>query len=444
MPVRRLLVAVCLATVVALTTGATAVPAGTAATGNVVTPGSFRGFGFDQCLAPSQRAMNVWLKKSPFLAVGIYISGASRACRAQPHLTPTWVSTQLRQGWRLLPITLGPQAPCNPRFPRYGNDPVIRSDPGKRRLFGPARKQGVTEAGRAVAAAKQLGIVAGSTLWYDLEGFDQTKTRCRKASMAFLSGWTQGIHALHYVSGVYSSAGSGISALDRARVRTPALYQLPDRIWIARWDGRANTSTSYIRSDGWQPGNRMKQYLGGHDETWGGVTINIDRDFLNLGKPAARAEKHCGGVDVDLPDYGRIVRGSDPTQVTALQCLLTEQKAYAGRISGHFNAKTRAAVEAWQKAHGLRVQEAFNRRSWMSLLVAGSPRPVLKFGSTGSAVRQVQRALNAASLKSHLAVSGIFDQRTDSALRGWQIRTEQKALGVVNPGVWAALSAGTR
>ncbi|HET9974852.1 MAG TPA: glycoside hydrolase domain-containing protein, partial [Streptosporangiaceae bacterium] len=125
MSVRRLLVAACLATVVGLTTGATVVPAGTAATGNVVTPGSFRGYGFDQCLAPTQRAMNVWLKKSPFLAVGIYISGASRACRSQPNLTPTWVSTQLRKGWKLLPITLGPQAPCNPRFPRYGNDPVI-------------------------------------------------------------------------------------------------------------------------------------------------------------------------------------------------------------------------------------------------------------------------------------------------------------------------------
>jgi peptidoglycan hydrolase-like protein with peptidoglycan-binding domain len=444
MSVRRLLVAACLATVVGLTTGATVAPAGTAATGNVVTPGSFRGYGFDQCLAPSQRSMNVWLKKSPFLAVGIYISGGSRACRSQPNLTPAWVSTQLRKGWKLLPITLGPQAPCNPRFPRYGNDPVISSYPGRHKLFGKAQKQGVTEAGRAVAAAKQLGIAPGSTLWYDLEGFDQTNTRCRKASMAFLSGWTQGIHALHYVSGVYSSAGSGIWALDQARVRTPDLYRLPDRIWIARWDGRANTSTSYIRSDGWRPGGRMKQYLGGHDETWGGVTINIDRNFLSLGKPSAPAEKHCRGVNVDLTDYGRVVRGTDPKLVAALQCLLTEQKAYAGRISGHFNARTRAAVATWQQSHDLRVQEAFNRRGWMSLLVAGSERPVLKYGSTGSAVRQVQRVLNAASGKSALAISGVFDQRTDSALRAWQIATERQALGVVNPGVWDAFAAGIR
>jgi peptidoglycan hydrolase-like protein with peptidoglycan-binding domain len=421
----------------------TAVPAGSAATANVVTPGSFRGYGFDQCLAPSQTTMNAWLKHSPFLAVGIYISGASRACRSQPNLTPDWVATQLRNGWRLLPITLGPQAPCNPRFPRYGNDPVIRSDPGPNKNYGKARKQGAAEAGRAVAAAQALGISAGSTLWYDLEGFDQSKVRCRKASLAFLSGWTRGIHPLDYVSGVYSSAGSGIWALDQARVETPTLYQLPDQIWIARWDGLANTSTSYIGDDGWRPGGRMKQYVGGHDETWGKVRINIDRDFLSLGKPTAPPERHCRGVDVDLPDYPRARTGADPAVVKALQCLLTEQKAYDGRVNGVYNAKTLAAARAWQQSHDLPVRATFNRRSWMSLLSVG-PRPVLKTGSTGSDVRRVQRVLNAAAPDTGLAVTGLFDKRTDAALRAWQRAVDRKAEGVVNPSTWTALAAGTR
>jgi peptidoglycan hydrolase-like protein with peptidoglycan-binding domain len=438
--VRPLLAAATLAAVASLTT---ALPTGTAATGNVVTPGNFRGYGFDQCLAPTQHSMNRWLNHSPFLAVGIYISGASRACKSQPNLTPTWVTTQLQNGWRLLPVTLGPQAPCNPRFPRYGHDHRISNDPGPAGNFGKARTQGVTEAGRAVSAAKDLGISAGSTLWYDLEGFDQTNNRCRKASLAFLSGWTKGIHALDYVSGVYSSAGSGIWALDQARLNDPTAYHLPDRIWIARWDGRANTSTSYIGDDGWRPGNRMKQYVGGHDETWGGVTINIDRDFLNLGKPGARAEEHCGGVDVDLPDFPRVREGSDPVVVKALQCLLTEQQVYAGKINGIVNDKTLAAVQAWQQAHGLPVRSYFNRRDWMSLLVAG-PEPVLKFGSTGPAVRRVQRALNAATPGTELDVTGVFAEQTDSALRTWQRAVERTASGVVNPQTWAALASGTR
>ena len=60
---------------------------------------------------------------------------------------------------------------------------------------------------------------------------------------------------------------------------------MPDQIWIADWDGKANTSSSYIRSSGWQPYGRVKQYQGGHNETWGGVRINIDRNYLNLRTP---------------------------------------------------------------------------------------------------------------------------------------------------------------
>ena len=65
---------------------------------NRVTPGDFTGYGFDQCLAPTQAKMDAWMENSPFTAVGIYISGASRACRSQPNLTTTWISTQLREG----------------------------------------------------------------------------------------------------------------------------------------------------------------------------------------------------------------------------------------------------------------------------------------------------------------------------------------------------------
>src|SRR3954452_17574989 len=440
MLLRPLLAATALAVIASVTT---ATGAGSAATGNVATPGSFRGFGFDQCLAPSQRSMDAWLNSSPYLAVGIYTSGASRACRSQPNLTPTWVSTQLHKGWKLLPITLGPQAPCNPRFPRYGSDRVINNDPGTQGLYTKARRQGFAEAGTAVAAAQKLGISAGSTLWYDIEGFDQTNVRCTRASLAFLSGWTRGIHHLHYVSGVYSSAGSGIWALDQARMNNPAAYHLPDQIWIARWDGKANTSTTYIGPEGWRPGGRMKQYVGGHNETWGGVTINIDRDFVSLGAPKAPPQSHCGGVDVDLADYPRVRSGSDALLVKALQCLLPEQKVYGGKLNGRYNAATAAAVNDWQTAHSLPVRPSFGRRAWMTLLASGA-QPTLKFGSAGPIVRHLQRALNAATPGTGLPITGVFAEKTDTALRAWQIGTRRTSSGVATPATWAALAAGKR
>ena len=185
-----LLVTGLMGTAVGQTLGAAPAAAGAATAqvsavgeGNVVTPGDFTGYGFDQCHAPDQRSMNKWLTYSPFLAVGIYISGNSRACRDQPNLTPEWISTQLAKGWRLLPITLGPQASCQPRFPRYQDDPKINPKRGTDGLYQWARAQGTAEATKTVTDAQALGIVPGSTLWYDLEGFDDGLTDCRESAL---------------------------------------------------------------------------------------------------------------------------------------------------------------------------------------------------------------------------------------------------------------------
>ena len=260
-----------------------------AAGGNRPTPRNFTGYGFDQCLAPTQNAMDAWLRSSPFWAVGIYISGKSRACRSQPNLTRAWVRTQLANRWRLIPITLGPQASCSTRFPRYGNDPTISADPSNN--YGRARAMGRAEADDAASVASNLGIVPGSTLWYDLEAFDIRLERCRESALRFVSAWTTRLHTKGYVSGFYSSAASGIRMLDDARVNRPKAFALPDRIWIADWDQKANVESSYIRRDGWKPGGRMKQYRGGHNETHGGVTINIDSNFLDLGRGSTTARK---------------------------------------------------------------------------------------------------------------------------------------------------------
>ena len=244
--------------------------------------------------------------------------------------------------------------------------------------------------------AQALGIPAGSTLWYDLEGFDVTNTACRESALRFLSGWTTRLHELGYVSGVYSSAGSGLKALDDARVERPGLIVLPDRIWIARWDGRADTSTSYLREDGWRPGGRMKQYVGGHNETWGGVTINIDRNYLDLGAGSVAApESHCGGVRVDFAKYPKVSGTSTSRRAKALRCLLGEQGYPVGRVSKGARGSLPPAMQSWQQAHGFAVTSTWQRKHWVALLAAGD-RPVQKIGSAGAGVFRVQRALNAA------------------------------------------------
>ena len=361
--------------VVTLTIGLVAAMAATvpAYAGNKATPGNFTGYGFDQCLAPTQAQMDVWLENSPFLAAGIYVSGGSRACRDQPNLTPTWVANQLKKGWRLLPIHLGPQASCNGRFPRYGSDPVIDDDPGTDGLYRDARAQGSAEAKTAVTAAKALGITAGSTLWYDIEAYDQTQTKCRESALAFLSAWTNRLHKLDYVSGIYSSAGSGILVLDQARASNKPKITMPDYIWVARWDNVANTSTSYISEAGWNPHRRVKQYMGGHPETWGGVTINIDRNFLDVGKGSVRQE----GIPLQwqahrLPSLSRVEggqeasRSGDRLEVPAQGARLLQGQDHDGIRTEDHSRRTQVAGPPRLQGPGQVVQEELGR-----IVVAG-------------------------------------------------------------------------
>jgi peptidoglycan hydrolase-like protein with peptidoglycan-binding domain len=406
----------------------------------LATPGDFTGHGFDQCLAPTQSAMDTWWKKSPFSAVGIYISGDSRACRSQPNLSPTWVATQVARGWRLLPIALGPQASCQPRFPRYQDDFKISATPTGG--YAKAAAQGAAEADKNAADAAAYGIGAGSTIWYDLEGFDLGNTHCRESALVFVSHWVTRIKAHGYVAGFYSSASSGIKMLDDARTQRPGQFALPDRIWIARWDGAANTSTTYISEDGWRPGGRMKQYLGGHNETWGGVTINIDSNFIDLGAGSvAVPEGRCPGTRLGYWKYPTLTpTAAQATRVKVLQCLLAEQGTYSGPRSGTYDAATIAAARAWQASRKFTPTDTFEKRHWTALLSAGA-RTTVKRGSVDESVHRLQRALNAAGA-GRFRATGVLDAKTEAALRTYQARLRIAVSGVATRQTWNKLQQG--
>jgi hypothetical protein len=428
----------------ALTVATWTVASPAAVAENRVTPGNFTGFGFDQCETQSQRKMDRWLTHSPFFAVAVYFSGASRACRDQPNLTRKWISTQLSRGWRVLPIALGPQAGCHPKYPRHGDDPKIDQSPGADGGYRKAREMGAAEARKSVRDAEALGITKRSTLWYDLEGFDITNRHCRESALRFLSSWVSNVKRLGYATGVYSSASSGIKMLDDARIKQTPGIVLPGYIWIARWDGVANTSTSHISEKGWQPHRRMKQYRGPHDATYGGVTINIDRNFLDVGKGsvAGTEPEHCGGVKIDWWVYPTLRAGErdEPGKVKTLQCLLREKKLYDGRLHGVYNKATINAARAWQRSRGMTPTATWNHRHWMSLLASGN-WPLVKYGSAGPGVRRLQRTLNAAGA-GELDITGVITGSTVHALRRWQKRVGHPTTGVATNQTWSLLVRG--
>lgn len=405
---------------------------------DTVTPRNLTGYGFDQCLAPSKVAMRRWMDTSPFLAAGIYISGDSRGCRDQPNLTPGWIDDTSADGWRLLPITLGPQASCSTRYPRYGDDETITDHVGPAGGFKRAFTQGQAEARKTIGVAKRLGIAKPSTLWYDLEAFDISQRACRLSALQFLSGWTTSLVNNGYLSGVYSSAASGIRMLDDARKDAGDNVRLPNYLWIADWNGQEGTSTSYISDAGWNPHRRVHQYQGGHDETWGGVTINIDRNWLDVGRGTVAPPKRrwCGGgIRINYPDYPRLSSAAHPPRYTkALQCMLKDKGVYRGKVNGAWGGATITAMQAWQRRVGHAASGTWSRIDWATLTSAGQ-RPSVKFGSGEDAVRRVQRTLNALN-SAGLAVDGVFGRATGKALRAYQSARGLRVSGVTSTPTW--------
>jgi peptidoglycan hydrolase-like protein with peptidoglycan-binding domain len=401
-----------------------------------VMPGDFTGYAFDTCDTPSQRQMDVWRRHSKFWGAGVYIAGMNRACSTQRHLTRRWVTTQSRKGWHLLPIVVGRQASCAPKG--YYRGRRISANP--RHDYRNARSQGRRAAEGAVEAAHHLGIARKSVLWFDLEHFDLGRRHCRRSALAFTSAWTGRLHRLHYRSGLYSSASSGIELMDDARRHGGR--QVPDYLWIAEWNGRDNVKSAYISRAGWWPHRRVHQYSGGHPERHGGVRLNIDSNSMNTGRGtvAGKPSRPCG-VRLSFSSYPRLERGDHGAKVKAAQCLLKLQHRLSGKPTGHFGRGTAKAVRAFQRHRsGVPTTGAVTSRTWTALLSAGR-RPLLKFGSGGNAVRRLQRALDAAS-NAGIRADGTFGSRETALVRQLQRRHHQPRTGVVTPKTWRLLQRG--
>ncbi len=252
----------------------------------------FTGLGVDACAAPSRRSMRAW-DSSPYRAIGVYIGGLNRAC-SQPNLTASWVAEQVGADWHLIPTYVGLQAPTS------------SCSTCAKLSAGSATFQGTAEANDAVEQAAAIGMGPGSPLYFDMESYSRTSSSTN-ATLTFLQAWTARLHTLGYESGVYSSGASGIADLVD---RLGSGYLHPDHIWIANWDGRRTADDPYVPDDAWAEHQRIRQYRGGHDETWGGVTINVDNNYVEggtVGSATGPGDDPKGTLDfVGSPSAGQV------------------------------------------------------------------------------------------------------------------------------------------
>ncbi|MFJ3514989.1 DUF1906 domain-containing protein [Streptomyces sp. NPDC090131] len=237
----------------------------------------FKGEGFDACTAPTQKAMDTWRARSPFGAVGVYIGGRARAC-AQPRLTARWVERQAAAGWHLMPIWVGPQ-------PWHHAGTGLSIDPSE------ADGQGLEAAEGAVAAARSLGLPRGTVLYNDVENYSDRATWDAPV-VAYLTAWTQRLHELGFRSAAYVSVSSGVKALSAHYHQAPQV--MPDVLWAARWNLSASVADTEMGlkkgTAKWAGRRRAHQFRGDHNATYGGITLNIDRNWVDV-DPTVLARK---------------------------------------------------------------------------------------------------------------------------------------------------------
>lgn len=134
-----------------------------------------------------------------------------------------------------------------------------------------------------------------------------------------------------------------------------------------------------------------------------------------------------GAQAFSWPDVGQ---GASGENVFSIQLML-QARGYTLTVDGSYGSQTLATVKAFQSAHGLSIDGVVGPQTWPVLLVTTS------LGSSGSAVRAVQRQLNVHGAA--LTVDGSFGPATQSAVKNYQSSHHLSVDGAAGLETWSSL-----
>lgn len=137
-----------------------------------------------------------------------------------------------------------------------------------------------------------------------------------------------------------------------------------------------------------------------------------------------------------LADYDTIPYGARGNDVRRMQAKLKEKGMYKGSVDGSFGPATKAAVVKFQKSVGITAdgkpgnktltalfegKSAINKANNTELKQKTQPANprTLYYGSTGSRVKELQRALKAAGVYKG-SIDGVFGDATYAAVKAYQ------------------------
>lgn len=160
---------------------------------------TYTGRAFDTCTAPSLAAMKAWNTGFYGGAVAVYIGGKNRGC-GQPNLTASWVKSVSAAGWKLIPLYVGVQPPC-----QTSRNP-------ERFTASTAASLGASNAKDAVAKATALGMKPGSPIYLNMESYDITNKECNDATLTYVRSFAKTLRAKTYRAGYYGFSSSSAKA----------------------------------------------------------------------------------------------------------------------------------------------------------------------------------------------------------------------------------------
>ncbi|MDP5312425.1 DUF1906 domain-containing protein [Streptomyces poriferorum] len=225
---------------------------------------TFTGRAFDACTAPSASAMKAW-RTGFYGAAAVYVGGKNRGC-TQANLTASWVKTVTAQGWKLVPLYVGAQPPCQTG---------TRSE---KMTTTNAATLGAADGKDAVAKSAALGMKAGSAVYLDMEPYDIKNASCNKAVLSYVRAFDKALHDKMYRAGYYGFSSSSAAAIATATDRT----NLPGNLWYAKWDNVNTTTSDWPWSKSlFTNHSRAHQYMVNSKESRGGYSITVDRDAFD-------------------------------------------------------------------------------------------------------------------------------------------------------------------
>jgi peptidoglycan hydrolase-like protein with peptidoglycan-binding domain len=133
-------------------------------------------------------------------------------------------------------------------------------------------------------------------------------------------------------------------------------------------------------------------------------------------------------------------RGSEGQDVKDLQEALIELDFKPGEVDGVFGVFTESAVKSFQNWAQTVTDGIVGPATWARLDDADRSDPTLRDGSTGVAVRGLQRRLIDAGYDID-EIDGRFGSQTEAAVRAFQESSELEIDGIVGPQTWKRLNA---